>query len=119
MKRIWCVALFLLAGQAAAHAMTASVRWCSGSPEFKILSAPKGTAKLNLQMEDLNAPSYNHGGGVVAFAPLVKCGALPSSLYRGPSPPAGQVHTYRWTIEAQDAAGKVLDKIIVDKTFPQ
>lgn len=119
MRRLLFAAAVLLAGQGAASAMTASVRWCPGSPEFKISGAPKEASKLNLQMSDLDYPSYDHAGGVVPFAALVKCGALSSSPYRGPSPPAGQVHTYRWTIEALDASGKVLTKIVVDKKFPE
>ncbi|WP_376800587.1 YbhB/YbcL family Raf kinase inhibitor-like protein [Candidatus Raskinella chloraquaticus] len=119
MQRVLCASVLLLAASLPAHAMTASVRWCSGSPEFKISGAPKGASMLNLQMSDLDYPSYNHAGGVLPFATLVKCGALSSSPYRGPSPPAGQVHTYRWTIEALDASGKVLEKVVVDKKFPE
>lgn len=119
MRRALYASILWLAASLPAYAMTASVRWCSGSPEFKISGAPKATASLNLQMQDLDFPSYDHAGGVVPFAPLIKCGALSSSPYRGPSPPPGSVHTYRWTIEAQDASGKVLEKIVVDKKFPE
>ena len=111
--------LILGSSLVSAHAMTATIRWCSGSPEFKISGAPKETAKLRLFMNDLDAPSYDHGGGVVPYTPVVKCGALSSSPYSGPSPPAGETHTYRWTIEAQDVAGKSLAKINVDKRFPE
>ncbi len=119
MRRLLFAAALLLAAQGAASAMTVSVRWCSGSPEFKISGAPKEASRLNLQMSDLDYPSYDHAGGVLPFAPLIRCGALTSTPYRGPSPPAGTVHTYRWTIEAQDASGKVLAKVVVDKKFPE
>lgn len=101
-------------------AMTASLRWCSGSPEFKLSEVPKATVKLRFLMRDLNAPSYPHGGGEFAYAgqATIPCRGLKGD-YEGPSPPPGTVHTYEWTIEALDGAGSTLTKTTVTKKFPQ
>lgn len=71
-------------------------------------------------MTDLNAPAYPHGGGQFIYAgeTTIPCRAIKGD-YDGPSPPPGTVHTYRWTIEALDANGKVLGETRVDKSFPQ
>ncbi len=117
-----CVAVSagVLFASAPAHALEASFRWCSGSPEFKLQGVPKGTAKLTFRMLDLNAPGFRHGGGEVAYTGknVVPCGALRGNNYRGPSPPSG-AHTYRWTITAIDASGKVLAETKVERQFPE
>jgi hypothetical protein len=114
------VSVGVLLSAAPAHALDATVRWCSGSPEFKLQGVPKGTAKLTFRMLDLNAPGFRHGGGEVAYTGknVVPCGALRGNSYRGPSPPSGQ-HTYRWTIAAVDASGKVLAETKVERLFPE
>ena len=116
---------FLLIGMAVgfstpAFALSASFRWCSGSPEFNISGVPAGTVKLDLHMMDLMAPSYHHGGGVVAYTgqKQIPCGAL-NSTFEGPNPPAPQIHTYRWTIKALDASGKVLGETTAERKFPE
>jgi phosphatidylethanolamine-binding protein (PEBP) family uncharacterized protein len=103
-----------------AFAMSASFRWCSGSPEFQLRDVPGGTAKLDLRMTDLMVPSFRHGGGAVAYAgqATIPCGALAGGFV-GPSPPKGEVHTYRWTIEALDASGKVLGRTTAERKFPE
>ena len=103
-----------------AFALKASFRWCSGSPQFQISDVPKGTAKLDLQMTDLDVPSYRHGGGTVAYTgqKTIECGAL-NDGYRGAAPPSGQTHTYEWTIKALDAAGTALTQTTVRRKFPE
>ena len=86
------------------------------SPPFTLSGVPAGTKRLKFAMKDLDAPSYPHGGGTVAFTgqAQVSRGAF---SYQGPCPPSGQ-HTYQWTVEAQDAAGKTLATATATKKFP-
>lgn len=114
--------LFLLAAvlvaPGAAHAFTADVKWvagsgCSGqSPPISLAKVPRGTTQLDLKMVDLDMPSFNHGGGVVAYTGQTSIGAGEAfgffSSYRGPCPPPGTSHRYEWTIKALDASGKTL-----------
>ncbi|MBY0611873.1 MAG: hypothetical protein K2P80_06780 [Beijerinckiaceae bacterium] len=103
-----------------AFALKASFRWCSGSPQFQISDVPKRTVTLDLQMTELDVPSYRHGGGAVSYAGqrTIECGAL-NDTYRGASPPSGQVHTYEWTIKAIDSAGKSLGQTTARRKFPE
>lgn len=86
------------------------------SPPFSLQGVPAGTKQLRFVITDLDAPNFVHGGGTVAYAgqDQVDRGAF---SYRGPCPPSGQ-HTYRWTIEALDAAGRTLATATVSKRFP-
>ncbi len=90
-------------------AFSASFAWCSGSPSFTLTDVPQGTARLQFAMTDLNVPSFHHGGGTIAYRgqTAVPCGAF-SSGFIGPSPPAGQVHTYQFSIKALGPSGAVL-----------
>jgi phosphatidylethanolamine-binding protein (PEBP) family uncharacterized protein len=103
----------------------ANARWCGSSPEFRLSGVPKGTTQLDLQMVDVNVPSYRHGGGQVAYQPgqnTIECSEVSRAslgLYRGPMPPSGQVHTYQWTIKALDANGKVLGQTVTERKFPE
>jgi phosphatidylethanolamine-binding protein (PEBP) family uncharacterized protein len=103
-----------------AFAMSASFRWCGSSPEFQLRDVPSGTKQLDLRMTDLAVPSFRHGGGVVAYAgqKTIPCGALGGGFV-GPSPPKPQIHTYRFTIKALDAAGKVLAETSAERKFPE
>jgi phosphatidylethanolamine-binding protein (PEBP) family uncharacterized protein len=111
-------ALTVLGSISSANAFTATVAWgsgagCSGqSPAIRLASVPKGTASLDLKMTDLNMPSFNHGGGSVAFDGKTSFAAGELfgmfSSYRGPCPPPGSTHRYQWTISAKDSSGKVL-----------
>jgi hypothetical protein len=84
---------------------------------FRISAAPKGTTQLRFQMVDLNAPAYPHGGSTVAYrGGAVARGAI---SYTGPCPPGGSKHTYRWTVEALDAGGKVLGTASASGAFPR
>ncbi len=116
--RCGATAFAFLGFASSAHAFSATVRWGSGagcsseSPAVNLSAVPRGTTSLEFQMVDLNMPSFNHGGGTVAFegktnfAPGALFGAF--SGYRGPCPPPGSVHRYQWTISAKDGSGKVL-----------
>jgi Phosphatidylethanolamine-binding protein len=113
------IAVTLLAS-GEAHAFGVSFRWCGGSPEFQLRGVPKGSATLDLHMQDLMVPSYPHGGGSLAYhgETSIPCGAL-SGSYRGPSPPPPQVHNYRWTVKALDASGRPLATATSERKFPQ
>jgi hypothetical protein len=54
-------------------------------------------------MKDLDAQTYLHGGGSIAYDGQSRIGRGAFS-YQGPCPPHGQ-HSYQWTVEAQDGNG--------------
>jgi phosphatidylethanolamine-binding protein (PEBP) family uncharacterized protein len=107
-----------------AHAFSVSFDWCQGrpdgSPNFQLSDVPKGTVNLRFDMRDLDKPTFHHGGGTVGYRgqPEVPCDAFASGFV-GPSPPPGEVHTYEFTIEALDPAGKVLAATTARRKFPQ
>lgn len=117
-SRLVLAALVLACGAGAAQALSLKASWgptagCSGqSPAFVLGTVPKGTAKLDFKMVDIDLPSYAHGGGSVdftgkaSFAAGEIFGAF--SSYRGPCPPPGDTHRYEWTVRALDQGGKVL-----------
>ena len=37
------------------------------NPIFKVSGLPKGTVGIDFRLKDLNVPSFNHGGGWIAF----------------------------------------------------
>jgi len=88
----------------------------STSPPFQLGNVPAGTKFLSFMMTDLNAPSFHHGGSTIPYSGnYVRQGAI---AYTGPCPPGGQRHNYRWSLQALDAAGKVLTKASAEATFP-
>jgi len=103
-----------------ALAFTATFSWCSGSPAFTLKSVPKGTAKIEFWMRDLNKPEYNHGGGTVAYKgqSSIPCGAF-NSGFNGPSPPPDQIHTYEFDIKAIGSNGETLAKTTARRKFPE
>jgi len=104
-----------------ALAFSASFNWCgAGSPSFTLADVPPGTATLQFAMTDLNVPSFHHGGGKVAHhgQAEVPCGAFSAGFF-GPSPPAGQVHTYQFTIKALAANGAALATATARRKFPE
>jgi phosphatidylethanolamine-binding protein (PEBP) family uncharacterized protein len=126
--RILLVSIFaaLLAASGAVQAapFTASFRWCSKTPQsttspaFTLSGVPKGTKTLALAMTDHQA-SYNHGGGTVPYSGgKIPCGAIASG-WVGPFPPSGETHTYEFTIDAQDASGKVVATAHATRKFPE
>ena len=86
------------------------------SPPFTLSGVPPGTKTLRFTMKDLDAPSFDHGGGTIAYTgqQRIPRGAF---TYRGPCPPNGQ-HHYAWSVEALDAAGKALVVATMVKPFP-
>ncbi len=86
------------------------------SPPFSLTGVPAGTKTLKFAMTDLDAPTYPHGGGTVAYSGQNQIGRGAFS-YQGPCPPQGQ-HSYRWTVEARDGSGKTLASATVTKKFP-
>ena len=86
------------------------------SPPFTLSNVPHGTAVLSFQMQDMDAPSYPHGGGMVAYRGQSQ---LPRGAfsYKGPCPPSGQ-HSYQWTVKAVDGNGKTLAVAQAMKRFP-
>jgi phosphatidylethanolamine-binding protein (PEBP) family uncharacterized protein len=114
--------LAMVAGPGRASAFSARFSWvgipaCEKiSPEFHLSSVPAGTKRLRFEMRDLEVPTFHHGGSTVAYGgDTVRKGAI---RYIGPCPPHGERHRYRWTIEALDAADKVIGMTTATETFP-
>ena len=86
------------------------------SPPFTLNGIPAGTRKLRFTMTDLDAPNFVHGGGAIVYGGQrsIPQGAF---SYRGPCPPSGQ-HRYRWTVDAEDAAGHTLATATITRKFP-
>jgi phosphatidylethanolamine-binding protein (PEBP) family uncharacterized protein len=122
---LWFAAALGLAMAAApsrADAFTARFSWAGiaacerVSPAFELAGVPAGTKKLRFEMRDLDVPGFHHGGSTVTYqGDAVKQGAI---RYIGPCPPRGERHRYRWTIEAVNAAGKVVGTATATATFP-
>lgn len=87
----------------------------SPSPRFAVVNVPQGTASLDFNMKDLDAPRFVHGGGSVAYrgAANVSPGAF---NFIGPCPPGS--HTYEWTVTARDSAGKSLGTATARLKYP-
>ena len=123
MKKSW---LMLIAGAAflvpsSAQAMSLSFSWgptrsCfdSKSPPMRVSGIPKGTKKLTFRMTDLDARSFYHGGGTVAYRGKGRFG-YGAFRYKGPCPPTR--HRYRFTVKAIGASGKVLAKASATRSF--
>jgi phosphatidylethanolamine-binding protein (PEBP) family uncharacterized protein len=117
-------AVALVLSATTAQAFSVSFDWCQGrpdgSPNFQLSDVPKGTVNLRFAMKDLDKPTFHHGGGTVGYRgqPEVPCDAFASGFV-GPSPPPGEVHTYEFTIEALDPAGKVVAATTARRKFPQ
>lgn len=69
------------------------------SPAFTLKGVPEGTKFIRFKLTDKNVPSYNHGGGTVAWE---GAGSVPAGAfkYKSPCPPGG-AHVYEWTATAQ------------------
>ncbi len=91
----------------------------SPNPEIKLTNVPAGTAFLQVTMRDYERPNFNHGGGTVAYdgSGRIPEGAL--SRYRGPQPPAGEVHRYEIKVRALNAdKSLVLGEGMLVKKYP-
>lgn len=75
----------------------------SPNPEIHVKNIPAGTAFLEVYVKDLQRPNTVHGGGTVAHdgSGIIAVGALKN--YRGPQPPAPEVHTYVFRVRALNA----------------
>jgi phosphatidylethanolamine-binding protein (PEBP) family uncharacterized protein len=116
------VGLAMAAAPSRAEAFTARFSWagiaaCEKiSPAFELAGVPTGTKRLRFEMHDLDVPTFHHGGSTIAYrGDAVKQGAI---RYIGPCPPRGERHRYRWTVEALNAAGKVLGTATASASFP-
>ena len=114
--------LVLCASSPAMAGMSVSFAWgpttkCfdKNSPPITLKGVPEGTAKLDIRMQDLNAMNYNHGGAKIDYSGQSSL-AYGAFRYKGPCPPS--THTYRFTVKALDAKGKVLDKAEAKRKFP-
>lgn len=74
----------------------------SPNPEIKVRNFPEGTAFFQVSLKDLDAKSFNHGGGTVNNdgSGVISKGSLKG--YKGPCPPSG-THTYEFTVRALNA----------------
>jgi phosphatidylethanolamine-binding protein (PEBP) family uncharacterized protein len=114
--------LAMVAAPGEAKAFSARFSWagipaCEKiSPAFELSGVPAGTKQLRFAMTDLNVPTFHHGGSTIAYqGDAVRRGAI---RYIGPCPPRGEHHRYRWTIEALDAAAKVIGTATAMAPFP-
>ena len=114
-----CAVAFLAVSTADASAFSMSFRWCGlSSPVFSLSGVPKETTTLQFHMVDLDVPSYNHGGGTVAYKgqSTVACGALTN--YSPPSPPSGS-HSYQITATAFGSGNVNLGTASFTRKFPE
>ena len=124
--RIVLICGFLVATTSAAFAgMGVGFQWgptkqCfdPNSPPISVRGVPAATRTLRFKLTDLNAVTFKHGGGDVAFGGQT---ALPYGAfhYKGPCPPdRTKPHTYRLTMQALDANGAVLATAKAQRRFP-
>jgi phosphatidylethanolamine-binding protein (PEBP) family uncharacterized protein len=119
--------LFLAGGLVAAMTVSASAMEMSfdwgptakcfdpKSPPIALSGVPRATRTLRFRMVDLDAPTFKHGGGDVAYGGQA---SLPYGAfrYKGPCPP--EPHTYRITVKALGSSGKVLATAQAENRFP-
>lgn len=117
-----------LSATAAVAEMTLSFSWgatpaCNtgramsvDNPPLVLRGVPAGTTSIELRMQDLDAPRYNHGG---ARLRMTRDGQVPPGTftYKGPCPP-NEVHTYEWTATAR-SGNQVLARATVRRRFPE
>lgn len=119
-RSIFGLALLLAGGSPLAAADFAiAFKWCGASSRIDLTAVPNGTVRLRAEMVDLWVRGYDHGGGTLPWKgeKAIPCGAI--SNFRGPSPPSGQVHDYRWTVQALAADGTVLATAEATRKFPE
>lgn len=78
------------------------------SPEISVAGIPPGTKQLKASLHDLDVPSWDHGGGMVAYSgqSVIGEGELKYG-YNGPCPPSG-THTYQFKVKAIDDEGTII-----------
>ncbi|HSO20761.1 MAG TPA: hypothetical protein VLT88_14960 [Desulfosarcina sp.] len=95
-----------------------SDRCSSRSPEIRVTNIPPATQTLKIRLKDRDVPTWNHGGGSVAYkgSGVIPAGALKNG-YNGPCPPRG-THRYEFTVQALDAAGTIVGSGKRMRPFP-
>ncbi|UQZ91146.1 phospholipid-binding protein [Deltaproteobacteria bacterium Smac51] len=90
----------------------------SPSPQLNIGNIPDGTVSFNVKMKDLDRKRFDHGGGTAVNdgTGVIPVGALKN--YKGPQPPAPEVHTYVFTVSAIDANGQVIGTGTASHKYP-
>lgn len=93
-------------------------RCSSYSPKIKVSGIPRGTKYLKVKLKDLDVPSWNHGGGKVAYkgSSIIPAGSLKNG-YNGPCPPSGS-HQYQFTVYAINERNVVIGIGKATKKFP-
>lgn len=103
-SRITALLLFLLVTTVPAGEFTLSFEWgdiptCGNgwpnsvpNPIFILANVPEGTKYIKFEMTDLNVPSYNHGGGTIAYTGqnIIEPGVF---KYTSPCPLQGLINT--------------------------
>ncbi|MBC2737194.1 MAG: phospholipid-binding protein [Desulfobacteraceae bacterium] len=99
-------------------AWQASDRCSSQSPVIRVKNIPAATKTLQIKLKDRDVPTWNHGGGTVAYdgSDVIPAGALQDG-YNGPCPPSGS-HRYQFTVKAIDAAGVIVGTGQQTRNFP-
>ena len=123
-----CALGIMMIGQAAADDFALEFDWgdipnCTTgrpnvvlNPVFTLSNVPAETVLVRFKLRDIDAPSYNHGGGRAAYDG--ESTILPGAFrYKSPCPPSGQ-HRYRWTAWALNADGKVLAETSSTQWYP-
>jgi len=88
------------------------------NPRFVLTDVPEGTAFIRFKLVDTDVPSFDHGGGVVAYTgqQVIEPGAF---KYKSPCPPNGP-HTYEWTATAQTKkSGGKLGTATAARKYPE
>lgn len=88
-----------------------------GNPEFILSGVPSGTTSVQFTLQDLDVPSYDHGGS--GRLEITGDGRLPfgTFTYKSPCPPRG-AHTYEWTATAR-SGDKVLATAKARRKYPE
>jgi phosphatidylethanolamine-binding protein (PEBP) family uncharacterized protein len=70
------------------------------NPRFILSNVPENTKIISFSLKDLDAPTYDHGGGKIAYEGnnIIEPGAF---TYKSPCPPSGS-HRYVWTATAKE-----------------
>ena len=86
------------------------------NPTFTLLNVPVATKVIKFYLTDNQVPSYDHGGGPIAYTgqSVIKPGAFE---YRSPCPPSGS-HTYEWVGWLKDVNDDTIGKAIAQKDYP-
>lgn len=96
---------------------SAADRCSPRSPALTLQGVPPGAARIMVRLTDLNMPTFSQGSDV--FVPpggRIAPGTLPN--YAGPCPPAGERHSFRFTVDALDGSGRIIATGQATRMFP-